>query len=122
MIVNEKRNHPRCETDTAVNFSFLNRDEKYPALARNYCHTGMYFETNHALETGVIVLIRSEPCHETISEDKPAAIYCSHRMPADSACRQLKNMVTAQVKRCKRLPGEGEHRFGVAVEYVCPSV
>jgi hypothetical protein len=122
MIVNEKRNHPRCQTDTAIYFSYFNREEKHAALARNYCHSGMYFETDHALQAGVIVLIRSEPCHENMSADKPAAIYCSARMPVDTACRQLKNLVTAQVKRCSRISGDRTYQYGVAVEYVRPSV
>ena len=122
MTAREKRSHPRCHRDTTINFSYFNRVEKYSALARNYCHSGMYFETDRALATGVIILIRPEPCPENMPDNKSAPIYCTSRAADSAACQELKTLVTAQVKRCDKLSAESTYRYGVAVEYVGPSL
>ena len=121
MYTYEKREHQRCNIDTSVLFSFFHQSNTYSAVARNYSHTGMYFETDKKLQPGIIIMIRPLTCGlKSSTEHQP--VYCGHGSKKEPACHQLKSMVSGRVTRCQRIGSADPAQYGIAVEYVSPSV
>jgi hypothetical protein len=127
MEIQERRKHSRCYEDTGILYSFLNKSDRYPAVARNYSGYGMYFESDTALMPGTIIVIRPLGCNspgDAASErfaKGPAPYYCKDSRQQTGACRELKLIVTAQVKRCEKINHPTEH-YGIGVHFIEPAI
>lgn len=123
----ERRKHSRCYEDTGILYSFLNKSHRYPAVARNYSGFGMYFESDKALKPGTIIVIRPLDCDvpDDSAADRltkgPTPYYCKDSRLNTEACRELKLIVTAQVKRCEKINHPTEH-YGIGVHFIEPAV
>jgi len=128
MEVHERRKHARCYEDTDVIYSFINKTANYAAVARNYSRFGMYLESNSSLTPGTIIVIRTMGCSEPGDTDadapeKPAvSFYCKAAGLRPQPCRDLKSLVTAEVKRCEIIPNSTQPRCGIGVHFVQPAV
>jgi len=124
----ERRRHKRCEEDTGILYSFLNQTKHRAALARNYSRFGMYFESNRPLTPGTTIVIRTLGCDTTDEhyadsfEQGPEPYYCKDSLLKSEACRELKTLVVAQVKRCEICNDLNEERYGISVQYISPAV
>jgi hypothetical protein len=128
METHERRKHSRCHEDTEILYSYLNKTETHAATARNYSRFGMYLESDTALSPGTIIVIRTLGCKAASDlnaddpEKSPATFYCKGAGLTPGPCRELKSMVTAEVKRCEMIPNAGEPRYGIGVHFVEPAV
>ena len=128
MEAHENRKHARCYEDTDVIYSFINKTETYAAVARNYSRFGMYLESDSSLTPGTIIVIRTLGCSEPNDsatddpENPPDSFYCKPIGLRPQPCRDLKSLVTAEVKRCERIPDSSEPRYGIGVHFVQPAV
>jgi hypothetical protein len=124
----ERRGHKRCEEDTGIVYSFLNQTKLHAALARNYSRFGMYFESNRPLTPGTTIVIRTLDCdtaderYADSFEQGPEPYYCKDSLLNSEACREIKIMVVAQVKRCENCNDKNEERYGISVHYISPAV
>jgi hypothetical protein len=124
----EKRREPRYETRNAVTFSHLNKEEHYIGMARNISRCGMYFRSSRALKPGSCIVILPLDCRATDllwgngEQGRTAEAYCALDNRPDDAHRYFVHMVTAQVTRCDTLQVNDKLRFGVAVDYLRPTV
>jgi|GEM_PF-390428 len=117
-----KRRHPRCSKDTSITFVYFNQKKEYQALSRNYCRSGMYFETEKKLQPGLIIQIRPVDCASDQQAGMALPYYCTKVLPGEPSCLELKTFVHAQVRRCTRISDVGPYRYGIGVEYVSPAV
>ena len=127
MEIQERRKHPRCHEDTGILYSFLNKSDRHAAVARNYSGFGMYFESDTALMPGTIIVIRPLDCDAPgdsaagHSAKGPVPYYCKDSRLNSGACRELKLIVTAQVKRCEKINHPTEH-YGIGVHFIEPAI
>ena len=128
MEAQERRKHSRCHEDTEIIYSFINKTENHAAVARNYSRLGMYIESDASLNPGTIIVIRTLGCRETKDTDAddpekpPASFYCKVAGLSPEPCRDLKSLVTAEVKRCERISNHRGPRYGIGVHFVEPAV
>ncbi len=128
MEIQERREHPRCSEDTGIVYSFINKLERHAAVARNYSRLGMYFESDNPLALGTIIVIRTLTCEAADDlgagsiEKGPAPYYCKDSHLAPEPCREIKSLVTAQVKRCEKTTVRGGEGYGIGVQFVRPAV
>lgn len=128
MEAQERRKHSRCHEDTDIIYSFINKTENHAAVARNYSRLGMYLESNSPLTPGTIIVIRTLGCREPDDTDaddperNPASFYCKSAGLSPGPCRDLKSLVTAEVKRCENIPNSPEPRYGIGVHFIEPAV
>ena len=121
----EKRRHPRCCRELSISVSYLNKTEQHTGLTRNYSRFGLYFESEKTLAPGTLIVIRttnslfSRASPEQGSTQEQSA---GERGDGGRACREMKSLVTAQVKRCVENADPHARRYGIAVEYVHPAV
>jgi len=124
----ERRRNERCRDDVGIVFSYLNKTERYAGVARNYSRFGMYFEADRVLSPGTLIVIQPLSCEDAgnigaaSSKDSLAPSYCAGRGPNAGTCRQLKNLVVAQVKWCGKVDVPEPERYGIGVHYVSPAV
>jgi hypothetical protein len=124
----EKRREPRHPTNNAITFCHINKEEHYIGIARNISRSGMYFCTRRELKPGNCIVILPLDCHATDllwgdgEHGEVAESYCAVENRADENLRYFVNMVTAQVTRCEALPPGDRLRFGVAVDYLRPTL
>jgi hypothetical protein len=127
METHERRKQPRCDEDTGIFYSFLNKSERHAAVARNYSGVGMYFESDTPLVPGTTILIRPLDCHaaENLKADDfakgPAPYYCGVARQNPAPCRELKSLVTAQVKRCDKI-NDSTETYGISVHFIEPAI
>jgi hypothetical protein len=127
MEIQERRKHPRCDEDTGIFYSFLNKAERHAAVARNYSRYGMYFESDTPLAPGTTIVVRPLGCDA--AGDPPAGsfakgplpFYCGVARLMPEPCGELKSLVTAQVKRCEKINDKTE-RYGIGVHYLEPAI
>ena len=128
MEIQERREHPRCNEDTGIVYSFINKSEHHAAVARNYSRLGMYFESDTPLAPGTIIVIRTLGCDaagdlDAGSVDKgPVPYYCKDSRLTPEPCREIKSLVTAQVKRCQKTSVKDGESYGIGVQFVRPAV
>ena len=128
MRIKERRRNKRCNQDTGIVYSLLNKTEQRAAAARNYSKFGMFFETDRPLPTGTTIVIRTLGCDITGSrigngfESGPAPFYCRDAQPPSDSCKQLKNLVVAEVKRCENCKDLNREYYGIGVHYMSPAV
>ena len=124
----ERRRHKRCEEDIGIVYSFLNQTKQYAGLARNYSRFGMYFESNRSLTPGTTIVIRTLSCDTAGGRDAgsfapgPEPFHCEDSRLKSEACREIKTLVVAQVKRCENCNVINEERYGIGVHYISPAV
>ena len=128
MEIQERRKHPRCTEDTRIVYSFINQSEHHAAMLRNYSRFGMYFESDDSLSLGTTIVIRTLGCDTPSEPDAgspangPSPFYCKDFRLAPDQCRELKTLVTAQVKRCEKTQNISEKRYGINVNFVRPTI
>ena len=124
----EKRKHARCNEDIEIIFSFINKTDKHVAVVRNYSRFGMYIESDKSLSPGTIIVIRTLGCkgpNELKANDpekSPAAFYCKDADLSPGPCRELKSLVTAEIKRCARILNSPVPRYGIGVHFIEPAI
>lgn len=120
----ERRRNKRCNEDTSIVYSFFNQTREHAALARNYSRWGMYFETDKPLPPGTTIVIRALGCDVADNgigsslKSGPAAFYCKNTQLPSEACRELKTLVVAEVKRCENCKDLDRERYGIGVQYI----
>jgi len=128
MEIQERRKHLRCNEDTRIVYSYINKSEHHAAVARNYSRFGMYFESDDALAPGTTIVIRTLGCDAPSDPDAggpangPSPFYCNDSRLAPEQCRELKTLVTAQVKRCEKSQNISGERYGIGVHFVRPAI
>jgi hypothetical protein len=127
MEIQERRKHPRCDEDTGIFYSFLNKSGRHAAVARNYSRYGMYFESDTPLVPGTTIVIRplgcdaaGDPAAGSFAKG-PVPFYCGVARPIAGPCSELKSLVTAQVKRCEKINDLTE-RYGIGVVFIAPAI
>lgn len=123
----EKRRHPRCGVDREILFSYGSHAELLHGLARNCSRYSLYFESTTALAPGTLLFVRMTGGGSIESADKgksmEAAVAASEvRDTANTACRELKTTVVAQVRRCVEIADSEKTIYGTGAEYVSPAV
>jgi hypothetical protein len=104
-----------------MTYSLFNKTEQREAIARNVSRSGIYFETSRLLSPGLVIVIRNKGA--MISEGTEQTRYFIHPTDANSeTCKELKTQVVGEVKRCEKLEEGPKRQYGVAVQYVSPSV
>ena len=93
-------------------------------VVRNYSRFGMYFETDRTISPGTLIVIQPLACGCVSSWDISAHSYRADAENGEgsAACRQLKTLVVAQVKRCEKVSLAELECQGIAVHYVSPAV
>jgi hypothetical protein len=128
METQERRKHLRCTEDIRIVYSFINKSEQHAAVARNYSRFGMYFESNAPLTPGTTVIIRTLGCDTASDPDAgsfehgPSPFYCQDSQTTVDPCRDLKSLVTAEVKRCETRQSPSGESYGIGVHFVGPAV
>lgn len=127
MDIPERRKHPRCHEDTGILYSFFNKSERYAAVARNYSRFGMYIESDVPLAPGTTIVIRpvgcdaaSDPASAGLAKG-PTPYYCKNSQLNTAECREIKLLVTAQVKRCEKI-NDSPESYGIGVHFIEPAV
>jgi hypothetical protein len=126
----ERRKSSRCHQEVGIAFSFLNTKERHLGVARNFSRFGMYFETDRTLGVGTLIVIQplicddADNCGTGSSWDRAARSYrvAADTGPNSAACRLLKTLVVAQVKRCEKAYLAELECYGIGVHYVSPAV
>lgn len=124
----DNRREPRFETSNAITFSCLNKEAHYIGIARNISRSGMFFCSSRKLKPGTCLVILPLDCRAT------DLLWGNgdHGMMAESLCaieggpnRNLKhfiNMVTGKVTRCENIESGDPLSYGIAVDYIRPTV
>jgi len=123
----KRRRNKRCNQNTGIVYSFINQTQQHAAVARNYSRYGMYFESDRPLSPGTTIVIRTLGCDDdnqygSSFEKGPAPYYCKDVKLTSEACRELKNLVIAEVKRCENCTALNGERYGIGVHYISPAV
>ncbi len=124
----ERRRYTRCNQDTRIFFSIFNSSAHHEAVARNYSGFGMYFESDRSLSPGTVILIKTLGCDDPGDreagsfEGAPVPYYCRDFRLSSEACRDLKSIAVAEVRRCEICRGNCRGHFGISVQYAAPPV
>ena len=124
----DKRREPRHGTNNPIRFSQLNKNENYVGLVRDYSRSGMFFFSARKLNPGTCIVIHPLDCHDTDvlwghSQCGAVAVrVCSIEGSPGRQSQPFINMVTAQVVRCEPLKDSDDFRYGVAVDYIRPTI
>jgi hypothetical protein len=124
----ERRRNKRCNEDTGIVYSFFNQNKQHAAVARNCSRFGIYFETDRPLPPGTTIVIRTLGCdtadnqYGSSFERGPAANHCKDTQLPSEACRELKTLVVAEVKRCENCKDLNRERYGIPAHYISPAV
>lgn len=125
----DRRRSRRCQQELGIAFSFLNTQERYMGVVRNYSRFGMYFETDRTLSPGTLIVIQPLTCNDADACVTGSAWDIAARSyradpgiaPITAACGQLKTLVVAQVKRCEKVLLAELECQGIGVHYVSPA-
>lgn len=125
---NDSRRDPRIDASNAITFSHLNKEEHYVGIAQDFSRSGMFFRSSRKLKPGTCIVILPLNCHSTdlLWGDgecgSVAASICAATDAASERCKNFINMVTAQVTRCESLDDDQSLRYGIAVDYIRPTI
>jgi len=123
----ERRRNKRCNEDMGIVYSYFNQTKQHAAVAKNFSRFGMYFESDRPLSIGTTIVIRYLGCdadnRDSSSLDgEPASYYCKDSKLVSEACREIKTLVVAEVKRCENCNDLNKERYGIGVHYISPAV
>ena len=125
---NDNRRDPRTDAGNAITFSQLNREEHYVGVAQDFSRSGMFFRSSRELKPGTCIVILPLNCHSTDllwGDGECGSVAASICAAADAPGQRSKNfinMVTAQVIRCEFLEDDQALRYGIAVDYIRPTI
>jgi len=125
---NDNRRDPRIDASNAITFSHLNKEEHYVGIAQDFSRSGMFFHSSRKLKPGTCIVILPLNCHSTDllwgdgECETVAASICATTDASGRKCKNFINMVTAQVTRCEFLDDAESLRYGVAVDYIRPTI
>jgi len=125
---NDNRRNPRIDADNAITFSHLNKIEHYVGIAQDFSRSGMFFRSSRKLKPGTCIVILPLHCHSTDflwGDGECGSVAASICAATDAASEKHKNfitMVTAQVTRCESLDDDQALRYGIAVDYMRPTI
>jgi len=125
---NDNRRDPRNDARNAITFSLLNKDEHYVGVAQDFSRSGMFFRSSRKLKPGTCIVILPLNCQSTdlLWGDGEcgtvAATICAAPDGPVQKCDTFINMVTAQVTRCECLDDTQALQYGVAVDYIRPTI
>ena len=117
----KRRRHVRCQSDIAITFSLFNKTKQNQGIARNVSRSGIYFETTRKLSPGMLLVIRNNAV-ATASRTTSATDAILSNIDMPELCREMKNQVVGEVKRCLKIMEGAKPRYGVAVSYLSPAV
>jgi hypothetical protein len=124
----ENRRDPRTNAHQAISFSQLNKAENYVGITQDFSRSGMFFHSSRKLKSGACIVILPLDCHSRDHAwgdgacQKVASAICASTENSSTACRNFVNMVTAKVTRCEALGTTGLLPYGVAVDYIRPTI
>ena len=124
----ENRRDPRTNAYQAISFSQLNKTENYVGLAQDFSRSGMFFRSSRELKSGTCIVILPLDCHSShyLWGDgvcqKVAAAICAATDRSGPECKNFINMVTAKVTRCEVWDETEMLPYGIAVDYIRPTV
>ena len=92
-------------------------------MARNYSRSGMYFESDTPLAPGTTIVIRPLGCDAAAGNyaKGPVPYYCRDSRLNTGPCREIKLLVTAQVKRCDKI-NDSKEFYGISVHFIEPAI
>ena len=106
----EKRKDSRHECDARIKWTYFNRttfnysqEIFHRARVLNFSKSGLYFETTYSLNSGTILLFRSE------AFDK--------KVPDFEGCECLRSISLVEIKWCQEFLRDGESYFGIGARY-----
>lgn len=115
-----RRKHQRCAKDRAITYTFMNKAERYQAIARNHSRFGLYFESHRSLVPGTLIVIQNSTSDTKNSRNTEADSKFTVTGPS-GACQELKTQVVGEVKRCEKIKEAAKSRYGIAVRYISPA-
>jgi hypothetical protein len=127
-VLNDNRREPRYDANSAITFSQLNRSENYIGVVRNFSRSGMFFFSTRKLSRGNCIVILPLVCGGADllwGDGEGSAVadaVCAIEGHPDARAASFINMVTARVTRCESLEDAGRLRYGVAVDYMRPTI
>jgi hypothetical protein len=98
-ISDERREFERSEHTVAIVYAYHNSDKFYKARMRNYCKTGMCFESACAIDPGSDIYIMMED------------------FLSDTASSEIYDGYLAKVLWCQQLAGVDPSLFKIGVRY-----
>jgi len=125
---NDNRRDPRIDANNAITFSQINKREHYVGVAQDFSRSGMFFRSSRKLKPGTCIVILPLNCQSTdlLWGDGEcgtvAAAICAIPNAPDQKSKSFINMVTAQVTRCEFLEDAQSLRYGIAVDYIRPTI
>jgi len=125
---NDNRRDPRIDASNAITFSQLNKQETYVGVAQDFSRSGMFFRSSRELKPGACIVILPLNCHSTdlLWGDgecgNVVASLCATSDAPGHIDNTFINLVTAQVKRCEVLDDAKTLRYGIAVDYIRPTI
>jgi len=125
---NDNRRDPRIDARNAITFSHLNKEEHYVGIAQDFSRSGMFFHSSRKLKPGTCIVILPLNCYSTDllwgdgECETVVASICATTDASGRKCKNFINMVTAQVTRCEFLDDAESLRYGVAVDYIRPTI
>jgi hypothetical protein len=125
---NDNRREPRFETRNAITFSCLNKDAHYIGIAHNISRSGMFFRSGRKLKPGTCIVILPLDCRATDllwgdgDHGMMAASLCAIEGGPNQNLKHFINMVTGKVTRCENLESGDQSAYGIAVDYIRPTV
>ena len=125
---NDNRRDPRTDASNAITFSQINKREHYVGVAQDFSRSGMFFRSSRKLKPGTCIVILPLNCNSTDllwgdgEGGTVAATICAATDVPGQECKNFINMVTAQVTRCESLDDDQSMRYGIAVDYIRPTV
>jgi hypothetical protein len=124
----DRRREPRYNANNAIRFSQLNRSENYIGIVHNLSRSGMFFLSTRKLNPGSCIVILPYVCKGADplwGDGECSAVadsVCAVEVPQVGNAANISNMVTARVTRCESWEKAGRLRYGVAVDYLRPSI
>jgi hypothetical protein len=124
----DNRREPRFETSNAITFSCLNKEAHYIGIARNISRSGMFFRSSRKLKPGTCIVILPLDCRATDllwgngDHGMMAASLCAIEGGPNQNLKHFINMVTGKVTRCEHLDTGDLPAYGIAVDYIRPTV
>jgi hypothetical protein len=103
LTASERRVEDRFQCDATITWCLFHKDSYFSGWVVNFSHNGMSFETTRALTPGAIIFLRVKK-----------------RTPRDAVSQDdewLKSFSLAQVKWCRDLAGDFDHRYEVGLRY-----
>ena len=103
LTASERRVEDRFQCDATITWSLFHKKAYFSGWVVNFSHSGISFETTHALNPGVIIFLR-------VKKRTPrGAVSQDHEW--------LRSFSLAQVKWCRDLTDDFDHRYEVGLRY-----